>query len=406
MGRGFIPREALSSPVRDLVSGPRRVAGLLLAVGFGLAGFGFSLTGSVAYAANRPPTVAPSSVSAIWGNFHYLNAIAYAPSNNSLYVTSDWGPVFVINGSTDTVAGTFGSFPSPFSAVYDPEANELFVGDQGRYTTGANASMYVVDLGTGRAVQTIPGANPYGTVYDPVTHAVYLEANGSVLVLDAKTNAVERAIAGLSGFRPQAYDPARDLLFGVNDTDILAVNVSRDAVVWTTPNPLFGVYPIGYDPLNGDVYLFRVRRQSFDVDAVDGATGATVATITNVANPGGFLFDPANGDMYLSSNGAYWELVVVNATLNIEVARFELSAPPGALAYDSANRDVYVACTYPTSNFTGVVLVFPSAAYPLPNPWPGFLLTLGELGLVGGVIAAVAVVAARRRYPGGSRGRP
>lgn len=395
--------------VRDLSSGPQRLTALLLIVGLMLAAFGLLRMDASARATTVPHMPTPSGIAAISGGLHSLENIAYASSNDHLYVASDWGPVSVINGITNTLEGSLGSFPSPYSVVYDPEANELFVGDQGSYEQNASRSMYVVDLATLGVVQSFPNANPWGTVYDPATHAVYLQVNGSVLVLDAKTNAIKRTYAGLGGFRPQGFDPLRNLLFGVDDTDILAVNLTRGMIVWSTPNTGVGIYPIGYDPLNGDVYLSRLHEGRLTMDVVDGATGATVASIPEVWNVQGYLFDPANGDMYISSNAAYWELVVVNATLNVEVARVDLGAPPGGLAYDPTNRDVYVACTFPTLNRTGVVLVVPSENYPLPNPWPSVAVTLGEMTAVGGVLVAIALVAARvrdRRGPGPGPTRP
>ncbi len=161
-------------------------------------------------------------------------------------------------------------------------------------------------------------------------------------------------------------------------------------------NSPVGVWPIGYDPLDGDVYGLNVA----GLAVVDGASGKTVATISNVYDPEGYLFDPANGDMYISNNAGYGELVVVNGTTNQEVARIELYTGPGAMAYNPVNRAVYVACTYPYVNMTGVILVVPSEVYPLPvsgstSPFEIF----GVLAILVVTVVAMVVLLVRRRAP-------
>ena len=342
--------------------------------------------------------VAAEGLTAIWDHFQGPSAIAYGTPNDTLYVVNQWGNLSVINGTTNRFVEDLRTFSFPYSGVYDPEADELFVGT-GSLPTPNAYGISVVDLKTARIVETIPGAIPWGTVYDPTTHAVYIESNGSILKLDAKTNAVDQTITGFGSFRPQAYDSVRNLLFGVNWTNILAVNLSTGRVAWNLSNSPVGVYPIGYDPLDGDVYVYGAGLNMAGVAVVDGATGKSVATIPDAIQPEGYLFDPANGDMYISDAGPRDQLVVANGTTNIEVAHIDVIAAPGGLAYDPVRQDVYVACTFPYVNMTGVVVVVPSIAYALPTQPVN--LAAWTLVAVFVVVVAVAVVVLleRRRHP-------
>ncbi len=337
------------------------------------------------------------------GSGAYPWTVAYSAASGDLYVSNDTshsarayfmaGSVFVINGKTDTFAGSVvvGGQPSWLGAdpgsgnVYVPNGlsenvtvivatSNLPVGSIRVGTTPAlgaydeaNRRVYIGNQ-YGRSIFTIdgrtdqllhdtflgPSSMPAGVAYDPANGCVYVAdaVLGDVIVMDGSSGSITARIPLGANARPQgvAYDPGNGYVY-VTDSGTNIVSVIEDATNRVVANVTVGVTPvaIAVDDANGDLYVANagsLGSGSHTASVINGTTNRVIATISFFASSvlNGIAYDSANGylDVIQTDLG---DVTVIDGATNTMVGVIPLgfSALPTAIAFNPADRDLYEA---------------------------------------------------------------
>jgi YVTN family beta-propeller protein len=214
---------------------------------------------------------------------------------------------------------------------------------------------------------TSSAPQPQVGVLDPANGDIYVAnmGNGTVSVISSTTKAIVAVLRvgnSSSSPLPPVFDPANgEFYVALGGGDTVAV-ISGETVVSTvlvggTPSTPF------FDPQNGDIYV-PFYSSADSVSAISGATNMVVASITTGAQDfNGRVFDPANGDLYLTSDSE-GEVFIISGATNTLVASlaldfgtycnpFDENPPnipcsqaqdgPSPPVFDPANGDVYVS---------------------------------------------------------------
>ncbi|EQD70688.1 YVTN beta-propeller repeat-containing protein, partial [mine drainage metagenome] len=153
---------------------------------------------------------------------------------------------------------------------------------------------------------------------------------------------------GSSGLipEPQVYDNEAGSVFATSaiSNTVIALNGGSNDVTSVTkvgnnqcPNGAV------FDPLNGDVYVSEECSKNLTV--IDGGTGQVVATIPSVPPGQGLTYDPASNSVYVAANTGRPNatvVTVINATTNTVNTYIPLFHAYWGATYDSINGDVYV----------------------------------------------------------------
>ena len=342
--------------------------------------------------------------------FNQPEGIAYDPSNGDFYVTdsvndavrqiTSAGVVTTIAGGVPPTrrtgfvdgAGSTARFQYPTGIVYDPVDGNLYVTDTGNcairqvspispytVTTVAGKSPPSRICGNFNAVGTAARFRPsLGITVNPTTGTLYVadSVNGeiravtvpgysvSTLAGSHKGNSGSTSSSGSSGSSGSSS--------GSSSRGVRSGKTYKDG----NGTAASFAYPIGitFDPTNGNLYVAdtddcAIRQVStaspFAVSTLVGTSptlcgfadgGATTAEFNN---PRGIVYDPDNGDLYVTDtfNGAIRQVslsgsvvTVANAVANTRsfgllngfgpFARFNNPTTP---VYDSANKSLFVA---------------------------------------------------------------
>lgn len=315
--------------------------------------------------------------------------VAYDPVRNRIYAANRGGTtVVVIDPVTDRIVGSLGGFYTPDSVTYDPLADELFVGNELNYT------LSIVDLKTDMTVATISRVDPWDAVYDNRSGNVFVGTDTGLLAISGRTNAIVANLTSMGGLWRMTVDPVHGRLYAltiINSPGTL-VTIDTQNLTVLASTPLSGIRAtcMGYDPVNGDLY---VGTWGAGMVVIDPSTGRTVATIPGTSLPEGVLFDPANGYVYVTDQGSSGYLFVIDPKANVMLQSIPLPDQGNRMAYDPANQEIYVGVGMFFRG--GVVVAVPSVTYPpppiLPSPWDAIVVGVGVLALV----VALAVLVRR-----------
>ena len=96
-----------------------------------------------------------------------------------------------------------------------------------------------------------------------------------------------------------------------------------------------------FDPVNGDIYISDTFAGYV---TVVGPSNNIITNIDTGIYPGAIAYDPANGDIYVADiSGNQNEVIVINSSTNNIVATIGSLSFPSAIAYDPANGYMYIA---------------------------------------------------------------
>ena len=333
----------------------------------------------------------------------YGNVVSYQPAPTASTAQS------LTNTST-------GFNSQPETLVYDPTDALVLVCDTNQYNE-ASSNITEVSTASGLLVGSVGIQRlPLGSVYDPVTQAIYVYDGGTGKVYEiGSTDQVERsAFAGYTdpdtsagvGISGQvAFDSVNNTIFvdwytpdapygegvaefsastlaflrnwttGLSAPSGIAYDAQDHAVYvadfygdsatvisttnWTEHSVGAGEAPIGvtYDPQNDGIYV--VNDYDDNVTVIDGATGATQANVNTPvdSSPWGDVFDPANGDVYVADYDG-GKLTVIDGATNTTAAVPEISLAgtingPTWLTYDSVNETIIAALPGTTPEYSG-----------------------------------------------------
>jgi YVTN family beta-propeller protein len=117
-------------------------------------------------------------------------------------------------------------------------------------------------------------------------------------------------------------------------------------------NSMSKPYYVIYDPLNGDMY---VSDDNFGkIYEISSITNRIIATIDLGESCKGMAYDPANGNIYVATYPNYVSVINNNKV----IASVSVGIHPGYIAYDSFNGYMYVE-----NSITDNITVFNASTY-------------------------------------------
>jgi len=226
----------------------------------------------------------------------------------------------------------------------DLAGHRLFVAATG------NHSVEVIDLATGKVVQSITGlGKPHGLVWQTTSKALYV-ADGTQRNLQ-KYQGTPLKLAGTIALSEDADDmvlnPDTHLLFvGHGGSD--AANPARVAVVDTEGFTLKTGIPVATHPEALDLDLagnrvFANIADSSEVAVIDGNTNKIAATwgLTQAADNVPMAYDAADNILYLAARTPP-NVIALDASTGKELSRAPSGTGADDLFYDSSLHRVYV----------------------------------------------------------------
>src|SRR5271157_191435 len=337
-------------------------------------------------------------------------SVTFDPANGDLYVTdSGSNHVSVINGTANTVVGSFSAFRAPWDSAIDSSTGDLYV------TEAATNNVTVFNGVTDQVAGSIPtGFAPIGAAFDSTNGDVYVANGGSanITVIDGASRANIGSIV-MNGPESFAFDPTNGFLYATAQ-EMNFTGANAVAVIDGATNQITGWIHVGsttrgiaFDPVNGDLYAVEDYTSApftrGGVEVIDSSTGQVVATVFVGFMPQGVAVDSSNNYIYVA-NSQDDNLTVIDGASNTVVGSIPVGANPSGLTYDPQNGYVYVA-----NEVSDNLTAFFGGAPPVPPPtWRNstgtgassglgsFLLIVGVLGIAA-VMVAVLVHLGRQR---------
>jgi YVTN family beta-propeller protein len=249
-----------------------------------------------------------------YSGFNGALGLAYSPQLQTLMVANDFnGTVSLVNTTSGAYMGSLPTGRGPFDVVYDPIDQFFYVSNNPSGNVSLIQYNYTDRIWITESLNRIFGISPNGfnyptgiAVYDNVTEGisrVYVanSGNGTISDLNFNNGQVTDIPVGnlpwlLTAVNNHVYVP--DDLSG----QISVINIPTDSVVKTI-NGVPEAYQAVYDPQDGDVFVSEFYK-SGNVVAIDGG-GNIVAQITGAQfgnfyqNPNFMTYDTADGQMYV-----------------------------------------------------------------------------------------------------------
>ncbi|MHB8566815.1 MAG: YncE family protein [Nitrososphaerales archaeon] len=224
------------------------------------------------------------------------SGIAYDSSNNALYVTSALNHTIMRIDPANRSITQFASVSGrPGDIIYVPSNHKLYA------AIGDSAQVVVLDDTSGSTTSMIPLPCPTGIAYDTLQNTLYITDScaGSVVVVNASSNAIVGNISVGSDPVGIAFDPRDDTMFvaNVESSSVSVINCSSMSVIWTistgnSTSPIQVAYDSKYDAV-------FISNQATDVITVASALNySIIANIRVPGSPYGILYDQDNGKIY------------------------------------------------------------------------------------------------------------
>jgi YVTN family beta-propeller protein len=271
----------------------------------------------------------------------------------------------VVDGSTNTVAGTVALGAEPRGIAVDPATDMVYVAVGGSSATSPTA-LDVIDGGTDTVTDTIPlptGSDPIGVAVDSVTDAVYVaEYDASaVAVIDEPTNTVTATVSTGSGTHPWdvAVDETSDVAWvSDNSGNVFAISGTSNTIIRAVGFSGATVAGIDVDPVTDTVYAAIESAPA--VAVIDGSTGAVIATIAVTEPLYSVAVDPSSGTVFASSfdgSGGYGTTWIIDESSNAIVDTIERGGL--LVAVNTVTGSAYVAAA--TADTKAAWVLTPSA---------------------------------------------
>ncbi len=281
--------------------------------------------------------------------------------------------VSVISGRTDryflNVSIGVGSYAEDIAM--DSGNGDLYVADSG------TNNVSVVSGVTNSEVAVIPvGNTPTSLAYDNATGDIYVanRFSGNVSVISGSSNRVVATLSGFSHPVAVAYDGGNGDIYvadeGNNPTwmgNVTVISGATDKVVAVIP---VGVGPatsgLAYDGATGDIYAVDAGNYpSYEgnVSVISGSSNSVIRTVRVGTQAASALFDPGNGDVYVTNAGSNNVSVIAGAS-NTLVATLAVQTSPQGMGYDADNGQVYVTNQQDTT--VSIIGTLPSPGPPYP----------------------------------------
>jgi len=245
------------------------------------------------------------------------------------------GSVSVVNTTSNTMTDLIplsGGAGLPVGIAYAPSNKEIYVANSAGGATAqltfSEGNISVISTQTHNVIANIPiNVNPLNpptdVVYAPSNHDIYVANGTNIGVIDTSTNKVVAMIRGPDMFpglgtglvfapsNNDIYVSGFDILGGLpqgNSGDVSIIDTGKNSIITTLhiTNTTISPFGITFAPSNNEVYLVTYAGERYSVVAIDTATNTVVARIplpgSFNSKSGGMVFDPSNGDMYVTGN--------------------------------------------------------------------------------------------------------
>ncbi|MDA4122899.1 MAG: hypothetical protein OK456_06960 [Thaumarchaeota archaeon] len=276
----------------------------------------------------------------------------YNPSNRDIYVsnlgTLNAGSISVISTSSNMVVAniTLGPNTEPEVGVLDTSNGNLYVPDVGD-------TVYVLS-GTTNTIAaniTIAGNGLEAPAFDPSNGMIYVPSliPGTVSIIDTSNNSVIKTI-DFPGPEAAVFDSSNGEVYIPTFQGIYSIAGSNNAVVGNVPLSSGVTTPV-VDTANGDVYV-PTGANSLLVLSQSNAVLANVTVGSVRATP---LFDPINGDVYVPTNEG--SMAVVSAVSNRLIANISLGGTTETPAIDSGSGELYATVSISGSSQSNVTVI-------------------------------------------------
>ena len=255
-----------------------------------------------------------------------------------------------------------GSEPySPGDDLYDPANGDVYAAAS--YYDSASAATYgdvaVINGGTGALVSTIESSGflPICLAYDPSNQVLYVGSivdDQDVLIGYNAANTQVSFLPLPSLPQAIAYDSANGDLYvdalGSGPPEVIVVDPVTNTIVGTIPVGFESGPAIAYDPANQEIFVSNVQFnlttfEEYDLSVVNTTTNQIVANISfggTPGAPGSSVYDPANGDIYVTDTGSN-NVSVVNGTRYTLVATIPVGDFPVGISTNGSGAQLYVA---------------------------------------------------------------
>lgn len=281
--------------------------------------------------------------------------------------------VSVISGRTDryflNVSIGVGSYAEDIAM--DSGNGDLYVADSG------TNNVSVVSGVTNSEVAVIPvGNTPTSLAYDNATGDIYVanRFSGNVSVISGSSNRVVATLSGFSHPVAVACDGGNGDIYVADEGNnpnwmgnVTVISGATDQVVAVIP---VGVGPatsgLAYDGANGDIYAVDAGNYpSYEgnVSVISGSSNSVIRTVRVGTQAASALFDPGNGDVYVTNAGSNNVSVIAGAS-NTVVATLAVQSSPQGMGYDADNGQVYVTNQQDTT--VSIIGTLPSPGPPYP----------------------------------------
>ena len=266
----------------------------------------------------------------------------YDPFNQAVYVGS-WSSanVSVISTRNNTVVGTINNIGSPSGMVVNP----------------SNGDVYIASYGGGNVVIASPGNNnswggflrlgggldhPYGLAYDPANQDLYATTgslNSGILVVSTTAGRQIATLPAPGETNAITYDPSNGLIYATvfNETTVSSfletIDPSNETVLGTLNlghAVYFGLTVDGNDLLLANLYGGNVNVMNTTTYNVIGSFGTGGTPSWSVS---GMVVVNATGEVWVPNMGS-GNLTVVNSTTFGQVGSILTNFPLSGIAYD------------------------------------------------------------------------
>ena len=283
-------------------------------------------------------------------------SVVVNPVTNMIYVGDDQNNVvFVINGSTNTLATLPSSNPNPISVGTNPESLAVNPVTNMIYTANMGSNnVSVINGATGLVTATLSDPNasePVAVFVNPETNQIYVGNMGSsnTTVINGATNAVTDVStnAGTSTLGPSvAVDTATNIAY--------LANPGNGSVTWINGNgaPPFasntfsaegGTREIAVNPVTHKVYAASDLASS-TVAVIDGSTNAATTVNYQESQPWAVAVNPVTNIIFVADNASGTVSVIDGSTNQLdEASPITVGSNPNALVVDATNNLVYVS---------------------------------------------------------------
>jgi YVTN family beta-propeller protein len=298
-------------------------------------------------------------------------------ANGDIYVANFGnGTVSVISSTTNTVVAVLSvgnSSSSPLPPVFDPANGELYVAISGGDAVAVISGETVVS--TVRV-----GGTPSTPFFDPQNTGIYVPFYSSadfVSVISGATNTVIANITtGAQDFVGRAFDPTNgDIYLTSNsegtvsiisgETNTLVGSIALSFATYCNPfdenlpnipcsQAQDGPSAPVFDPANGDIYVSNGGGDT--VSVISGGTNSLVTNVDVGSGPGTPVIDPANGDIYVLGEEGNTVSVISSAT-NAVIATATVGDQPFQAVFNPMNGDIYVPSLTQDGCGAGVCLI-------------------------------------------------